>query len=57
MSFNSDRVDKKYPLPSPAMRHTVAFCDICKCQRTFSYGRCDSCRWDYVESDKEVSGA
>ena len=33
-----------YPEPSDYIRHTVSFCEICECQRTFSFGFCDHCQ-------------
>jgi len=30
-----------YPVPSPYVPHTVAFCLFCGCQRSFSFGLCD----------------
>lgn len=30
-----------YPIPSPEVYHTVAFCLFCGCQRSFSFGFCD----------------
>jgi hypothetical protein len=48
-TYNYNKVENKYPIPSSPVRHTVAFCEICGCQRTFSYGFCDSCNADYID--------
>ena len=53
-TYNYNRLNNKYPFPSSTVNHTVAFCEICECQRTFSYGFCDSCNSNYIPLEKHV---
>jgi hypothetical protein len=48
-TYDYNRLSNRYPIPSSTVSHTVAFCEICECQRTFSYGFCDSCNADYID--------